>query len=256
MSTHERKDGTLSTEHISGLPEVRQVAMERQEPIPIMGALETALKNPELLRNVDALDKLLAMQERMIADSRRMQFVEAMARLAPQLPVIARNGELKHLDRKYAKGEDVDKAIRPLYSREGFTIQWNTAPGEGGKVRMLAKLSHVGGHHEPFQMDLPPDVGGGKNAVQAIVSSRSYAKRVMTIDMFNLQIEGEDTDGESLKTITGEQALDLKAAIEAVGGNMAVFFKKFSIDKIEDLLKSQLDDALAMVEDKRRAGRK
>lgn len=220
----------------------------------ILGPLEAALKNPELLKNVEALDKLLAMQERLIADQRRIEFVQAMARLAPLLPEIKKHGDLTHLARKYAKYEDVERGIRPLYTAEGFSIAWNTAD-VGGKLKVIGKLSHVGGHFEVYELTVPHDAGGGKNAIQAVISAESYAKRVLTIGMFNLVILDADKDGDQrdMEPIGDEKALDLKSAIESVGGNLGRFCKHFEIEKLSDLPKSRHKEALQMVEDRRKS---
>lgn len=256
-----------ATEHVGGdaflVKQDRQLSVS-SEPRTLLGILEAALNNPQLLANVEAFGKLLDMQERVAKDQRKVEYMAAMARLAPRLPIVDRNGVVKYegkegkagMNRKYGLYEDIDKAIRPLYSEEGFSVSWKTGEGPGGKIRMSGVCSHKSGHSEEAFIDLPHDSSGGKNAIQAIGSTvLGYGRRMLTTMIFNVRIAGIDTDAIDLSPITEDQTRDLEAAISEVKGSMAGFLKKFKIAKIGDLLKSDLDDALQMVEEKRRASR-
>jgi hypothetical protein len=230
-------------------------SLARLAPTP----MDIVAANPNM--DVDKLERLLAMQREITAESRRMAYVEAMTRLAPILPEIDRNGHVTHetkngiVDRRYAKMGDIDRAIRPLYTAEGFSISWKTAVGENGKIRMIGRCSHVGGHAEDFPLDLPHDSSGSKNPVQAVKSTMEYGRRIITIMIFNLRVSDEDTDGNGPPTaITNDEALNLKAALEEVGGDMKAFLAYFEIEKLADLSSDRLKDALQMIADKRKKG--
>ena len=60
-------------------------------------------------------------------------------------------------------------------------------------------------------MPLPPDVGPGRNALQAMGSTLSYAKRYLAEMLFNIVRENEDDDGQAggTRRIGGDQKAQL-----------------------------------------------
>lgn len=211
--------------------------------------------------DVEKLERLLAMKERVLADQRRVAFVEAMSRLAPTMPEIDKNGRVTFegkgdkpgMDRRYARLEDIDRAIRPLYSKEGFSLSWNTQPGENGKIRVIGTLSHSGGHFEQRQLDLPHDSSGAKNPIQAVGSTVSYGKRMITTMFFNLIARDEDTDGNNLNTITDDQVKDLQAAMDELKMNKQRFLLFMGVGAVNDILARDWGKAMNAVEVQRQS---
>lgn len=124
------------------------------------------------------------------------EFNAAFARLVPQMPRLVKRGNIPKNggNIKFCTIEDMDAQIRPLYTAEGFTLSFYSKPTTDGIIR-VAKLRHVAGHSETSEMQLPPDTGPGRNQVQSLGSSMSYADRYLTRGVFNLIMIGEDNDG-------------------------------------------------------------
>lgn len=213
-----------------GLHLVRQEqAVEHRQPTP-MDLMERAIAlGPDA---VAVIERLAALQIQMEDRAAKTEYVAAMARLAPKLPIVERNGRVKYegkdnkpgMDRTYGKYEDIDEAVRPLYTAEGFSVSWKTREGTNGKIRMVGVCSHQMGHFEEFEIDLPHDPSGGKNAIQAIGSTvLGYGRRMLTTMIFNVRIAGVDTDGENLSPITAEQVSHLEKLIKESGTSMAAF---------------------------------
>lgn len=170
----------------------------------------------------------------------------ALATVAPQLKQIGKHGTSHH--GKYARLEDIDRAIRPIISKEGFSLSFDTQP-VGNNIRVICKLSHKEGHEEVKQLDLPIDTSGSKNGAQAVKSTVSYGRRILTQMFFNLIEEGEDTDGEIKAPLTAEQASALNNLIKTKGAPMHRFLKHMKVEKIEDILQRDYQHAFVTLRD-------
>lgn len=165
--------------------------------------------------DVAKLEQLLALQERIQVKDAEIAFNQAFARMQPQLPRIQKNGKIdlgRGKPMSFARYEDIDYAIRPVLTREGFTLSFTSEPTDKG-VLMTAVLAHALGHSRSSKMALPPDAGPGRNALQAIGSSHSYGKRYLTAGILNL-IMGDDDDGNAAGWITEQQADSLLTLIQ------------------------------------------
>ena len=106
----------------------------------------------------DALDKLLALQERWEANQARKLFAEAMHECQQEMPRILRDKENSQTRSRYATLERVQERSQPIYSAHGFSLSYGEADctREGWK-RTVCDVRHVGGHCERYHLDLPLD---------------------------------------------------------------------------------------------------
>src|SRR5262245_60127606 len=75
------------------------------------------------------------------------EFNAAFARLQPTLPRIGKHGVIDMGAKgqmKFARYEDLDAAIRPLYVREGFSLSFISEPSDKGII-LVAVLAHSAG---------------------------------------------------------------------------------------------------------------
>lgn len=209
--------------------------------------------------DVDKLERLLVMKREVEADQRRIAFLAALSRLAPKLPEIDKNGRVVFegkgsapgMDRKYARLEDIDRAIRPLLSEEGFALSFDTQPTETGKIRISCTLSHRDGHSETKQLDLPHDSSGAKNGIQAVGSTVSYGRRMLVKMFFNLIERGEDSDAEPVEEITEDQVRDLQSLIEEVKADKKRFLDFMGVPELSAILSRDYQKAINALETKR-----
>jgi len=206
--------------------------------------------------DVEKLERLLAMHERVLADQRRTAFMAALSRLQERLPQITKAGAILDRDgvmrNRYAKLEDIDAVVRPLCAEEGFAFSYDSEPVATG-IRYSCKLSHRDGHAEIKTLVLPVDQGAGRNAVQSVGSSTSYARRYLLGMHLNLITRDEDDGGAGGSApITADQAAHLRASLAEVGGSEARFLKWASVSTIEELPSSRYEAALRMIEEKKK----
>lgn len=230
----------------------RQSTSVAEGPGALLSAIVGMARDPTV--DVAKLDALLHMQERMEAREAEREFAAAFGRLSADLPRVKKNGTIDlGVDKQsgkargqlpFARWEDIDKVIRPLMAREGFTLSFDSAPraGDGGGLVVTGKLMHRDGHLRTASMPLPLDTGPGRNNLQAQGSTLSYGKRYCAEMLLNIVREGDDDDGKSggTKFITEEQADELRDLSKRAGQQEGYFVQRFfpgseirSFDEIE-----------------------
>jgi hypothetical protein len=220
-------------------------------PSNLLAVIAQAVADPRM--DVEKMSKLLDLQERIMAEQRKTAFFAALARLTPKLPEIVKHGQSHH--GKYARLEDIDRAIRPLIAEEGFAISFDSLTVDG-KVRVICRLSHQEGHFETKQIDLPLDNSGSKNGAQAVISTVSYGRRALTKMFFNLIEAGEDTDGNNLETISAEQVRDLRTLIQDTKSDEKKFLELIAgVEKLEDIQVRDLKRIVNALETKKRVAK-
>jgi hypothetical protein len=150
-------------------PEVPAIS----ETAAIVQMIERAAMNPAV--DIDKMERLLEMQERVMARRAKAAYIDALAAAQSELPIIVERGE-GHGNIRYALWEDINEAIKPILAKHGFALSFKTG-WDGDKISVTGVLAHREGHSEETTMLLPSDTSGSKNAVQAVGSSTSYGKR-------------------------------------------------------------------------------
>ena len=161
----------------------------------LLSVIERVANSPDA--DVDKLERMLAMQERVLERNAQQAFGEAMALMQADLPVIERNGEIAVngvVRSNYAKFEDINKAMLPVMQKHGFAINFSVEQDDQ-YIKIIGTLRHREGHRESTSLKLPADTTGSKNAVQSIGSSVSYGKRYVMCALLNISTTDEDDDG-------------------------------------------------------------
>jgi hypothetical protein len=165
----------------------------------LIQVIERAASNPEI--DVEKMERLLAMQERIMTQNAKMAFNEAMRFAQTEMPKIKRNRENKETHSKYADLEAVTDAAVPIYTRHGFSLSYGTADCPiPGHYRVTGLCAHVGGYERTYQADVPIDNTGpkgtqNKTMTHGFGSTMSYGRRYLICLIFNITLTNEDTDG-------------------------------------------------------------
>lgn len=173
------------------------VAAPRPKP-----ADDTALMFERLAKDasvdVEKLERLIAMQERIIAVNARAEFNAAFADMQGDIPVITERGaiEVSGVVRStYARNEDIQRIVKPILQQHGFSLRFRNEFNDG-KLKVVGILAHRSGHSEQDEFVTLADKSGSKNDIQALGSSRSYGQRYTTISLLNIATCGEDDDAQ------------------------------------------------------------
>lgn len=221
---------------VGGQVPVAAEAEESQENL--LTVIARAVANPAL--DVEKMERLLAMHERITDQQRKTAFADAMSRLQAKLPQINKQGRIivKGVERsRYARIEDIDRAIRPYLAEEGFSFSFDSESTDAKLFKLSCKLSHREGHSETKFLILPLDASEYRSNVQSIGSTVSYGKRQLIKMHLNLIERGEDDDGQGgAKPITAEQAKKLVADAIELKLDHAKFLVYMGAEKIEAIL--------------------
>jgi hypothetical protein len=192
---------------------------------------------------VNKLATLLEMQYRFEERAAKVAFNRDFALAAMEMPRVVKDG-VKDMGDKgaipFAKYETLDAAIKPVETRYGFTRSFRSKPIAGGVV-MVCVLAHCDGHAEDSEMQLPPDPGPGRNALQAIGSSHSYGRRYLTLNMWNIVTVGADDDGNRGGTayVSDREVQIMRDLLDQCGmttpQTRAGFLKVAKVSRLEDI---------------------
>jgi hypothetical protein len=169
--------------------QAKEVVPAVAEGPTLLSVISRAASDPQT--DVEKLERLMAMYERIEAKRAETAFSDALAEMQDELPSIGERGSAAGRY-TYALWEDINAAIKPVLKRHGFALSFRTDFADG--IAVTGVLSHSGGHKIETTIKLPPDTSGNKPAVQAVASSVSYGKRYAAGALLNLTSHGEDDD--------------------------------------------------------------
>lgn len=172
-----------------------QADLEAANPVAMF---ERLARDPSV--DVEKLERLIAMQERIMRHTAKAAFDAAFSEMQNELPIIDERGQIVVngvVRSKYARHEDIQEAVKPILARHGFSINHHNKRSENGKLLVIGVLRHRCGHSEDDEFECAPDASGGKNDIQALGSTREYGRRYTTISLLNIVTRGVDNDGAS-----------------------------------------------------------
>jgi len=197
------------------------IARRMDEPLSALSILNNAIVSgmaPE------ALEKLVALSERMADRAAAQEFAAAMAAFkaaCPPVPrrainqqfAVTRNGA--KVERRYASLEDIESTIRPHMGAAGLAFRWSGAEIVGPLLRVTCTVSHVGGHSEDSTVSLPFDSKAGCSDQQKMGAAMTYAQRYSLVQALGLTSCDGDTDGneDPANTIGEHDAANMEAAL-------------------------------------------
>lgn len=221
----------------------------------ILAIIAQAARDPNV--DIDKMERLLAMQERVQARDSKIAFTTAFADMQPELPIIDRKGRITITDKNdrekviqstaFAKWEDINEAIVPILHRHRFALSFKPGMAPDGRVTVTAILRHVGGHEDEATFTLPHDSSGSKNAVQAIGSSNSYGKRYAACDVLNITTRGQDDDGEEAgapQTVSDTELARLQQLASDAGADLPKFCRYMKVSSLKDLPANRFNEAV------------
>lgn len=266
----------------------KKTALARRQPVlptdtTPMGIMQRMARDPKL--TVEKLERLIALNERLMDRTASSEFTAAYDAMVLELPTISKRGKILNREGKvqshYAKFEDIQRVVKPILKRFGFTLSYRTEWPESTVLEVVGVLTHVGGHSRESRFRSPADASGGKNAIQGLGSANAYGRRYTTIDLLNLVTEGVDDDGKGAgkiepkkpptvppagqeppaahhasagEKITDPQRKRLFAIMKTAGRNhedLKAWLKaRYKLDSTQDILRSQYDEVCKAVEAK------
>lgn len=208
--------------------------------------------NPEC--DVDKLEKLMALYERDEARKAQVSFNSDFAAMQSDITTVSKNSKVDYQTAKgrtfysFASLEDIVDMVRPVLQKHGFAVSFNVNTSNG--VNVQCSLMHKKGHSIETSMQVRADNSGGKNDVQALGSSISYAKRYTLSSLLNIATRDDD-DAQAAaqkdsRVITAGQSKTLEAKFsqltdERQDSFIAWLQDRFKVDSIPEVRASDFN---------------
>lgn len=198
----------------------------------LLTVIARAASDPSV--DIDKMERLLAMQERVLERNAESAFNESMRGAQGEMRQVATDANNPQTRSRYATYAAIDAALRPIYTRHGFSISYGTADAPEGYVRVLAYVSHVGGHTRRYEAAMPSDGKGAKGGdvmtkTHAFGAATSYGMRYLLKMIFNVAVGEYDLDGNEPAQRPEVPADLLNAAREQALKGTAAYHAYFSM---------------------------
>ncbi len=182
------------------LEQMEPAKVEPPQEAGLVPMFERLAKDPAV--DVEKLERLIAMQERIMAHNARAAFNASYSVMQPKIPQIDEKGRILVAGKvrsTYAKLEDIHAVIKPILAAHGFSIRHRTEwPADRpGVIRIVGILSHEQGHAEESAFEAPADKSDYRTDIQSQGSTVSYGRRYTTLDLLNISTRGADNDGST-----------------------------------------------------------
>jgi hypothetical protein len=236
----------VSNQEIVMPPERQQpVAVHQDQEVSMLATISRLALDPRC--DMEKLERLMALQERMEAKSALEAFNASFAEMQCAMPSVVKRTENTHTKKLYADLDDINAMVRPVMAKYGFGVSFKIVNTPAG-VNITGILMHKGGHREETSMLLPLDAGAGRSAVQSVGSTTTYGKRYVMCALLNIT-SGDDKDNDGCKDqvdplVTPAQARQVQALLDKCSEAVHANFEKMYGDPGQ-IHKSALDGVVA-----------
>jgi hypothetical protein len=216
------------------------------DPSPAM-MLAAIIEKGVTPENVNVLEAMVGLYERMEAKSAEKAFNVAFTDLQKKLPEINAtkavpndDGTVRYM---FAPLEEIDAKLRPIALKHGFTYSFGEGASDDMRVVKLCTVAHVAGHSRTNSFACRRSGPPKTSVTQADGSTHSYAKRGALCDAFGIIVKGQDDDARLLgDKISKAEAQDLESRVTLYGVNKDTFLQYAGAVDFESITRNRYDD--------------
>jgi hypothetical protein len=221
------------------------VNLQVQPADPMVSMIERVAMDPNL--PIERLTVLMDMRERQMNKEAEQVFNQSFAAAMAEMPDVKRTGANKHLGVKYSTLDDLIHATRPVLSRHGLSLNWQTGI-DGSNITVTAIVRHAQGHSIETTLSGPRDNGKQMNVLQGGGSTETYLKRYSGFSILGLSSGDEvDDDGQGASnaaTLTADQYIALRDRAAEAGVDEAKICLAAGVSDLHQFPASQFDAAM------------
>jgi hypothetical protein len=229
----------------------------QSETTAVISMLERIARDPSI--PMERLERAWQMRKEIQMEAAEEAFNESMATVQSKMRAVAADANNPQTRSRYASYFALDKAIRPIYSGEGFGLSFDTEDSPApDHIRIVCYVTR-GKFTRKYRVDMPADGKGAKGGdvmtkTHAAGAAMTYGQRYLLKMIFNIAI-GDDRDGNSVTVgaaISEEQIGTLTELIESVGADKAKFLRFFKVEQLAELPAKRFNEAVNMLNAKAR----
>lgn len=239
--------------------EVPNELAERLQPATQLTPIQMAYQLMSNGHDLAAVKEMIAFGKELEADAAKKAFNVAMAEAQAEMMPVATNADNPQTRSKYATYDQLDRALRPIYTRHGFGLSFDEAESpKPDCIRIVCEVTHRAGHTKTFHRDMPADGKGAKGGdvmtkTHAAGAAASYGMRYILRGVFNVAVGEGDNDGNAVEagpTLTEDQIMDLQSLVQEFGADPKKLCQRLKVQYLDDLPQSRLKEAVAMIQAK------
>lgn len=237
--------------------EPRNVMAPVSETAAIVHMIERLARDPSV--DLERMRELMTMRREAVADEAKEAFNNALAVAQSEMRSVVADASNPQTRSKYATYHAVDRALRPVYTKHGLALTFDTGKAdEENYVRVLCTVA-LGRHERSYHIDMPADGKGAKGndvmtKTHAVGSAVTYGRRYLLLMIFNVAIGENDDDGNAACAgdKVNEQQIDtLRSLIVEVAADIPKYCKYMGVVRIEEIPAARFTDAVKALEAKR-----
>jgi hypothetical protein len=216
---------------------------DRPDQSQLLAVIAQAASNPQI--DVTKLERLMDLYERAEKREAEKHFNEAMSGAQSEIRPIAADANNPQTRSKYASYAQLDKALRPIYTKHGFALSFDTAiDAPESYVGVLCYVSHNAGFSRTYRVNMPADGKGAKGGdvmtkTHAVGSAMSYGSRYLLKLIFNVAVGEDDDDGnragDGNEKVNAEQLQNIRDLIERTGSDVERLCKYFGVEALPEI---------------------
>lgn len=182
-----------------GIQPQADLPVAKSDSQAVLSVIERIATDPQA--DINKLEKMLDLQERILNKQAESDFFAAMNKAQTEMTRISTDARNPQTQSRYASYAALDRALRPIYSKHGMSLSFDTAKAEAPQhIKVICYVSHVNGFTKTYSVEMPSDGKGPKgNAVMttthATGAAMSYGMRYLLKMIFNVAVGEDDTDG-------------------------------------------------------------
>ena len=235
------------------------------ETMHMMHMLERLAKNKEV--DVGKMKEIKDLAMAMRAEQSEQEFNVAMAQAQAEMEPVRVDAANKSTNSKYASYAALDRAIRPIYTKHGFTLSFDTEDGAPeGFVRVVCYVT-CRGHTRKHHIDIGNDGKGAKGGdvmtkTHAAGSAMTYGQRYLKKMIFDIAVDRDDDGNASSRKqqlrhesdagfpgdtayITSDQITALRDKCKQVGCAVEKFLHWADVATFEEIRASEFESCMA-----------
>lgn len=242
----------------------RHELAEAGEPEKVSGLVRLAIEKGV---DVEVLERLVALQERVTERDARARYFEALGAFQEECPAIHKSktadiatnsgGSYKY---SFAPLDQIARTIRPFLKKHGLSYSWTTEAGaNAGILEVICVLRHIDGHAESARFPVPTETKAAMSGAQKVGAALTYGQRQSLVSVLGLTTTSDDVDGAEADDADGElvtpaQIDALSKRIDEVGADFHRFLTFMRVGALKEIPQRDFQKAMRALEMKRKPG--
>lgn len=210
----------------------------------------------------EGLEKLVAMQERLIDRAAAAACGAALRAFKSECPQIPKSEQIEVKERsgtgvaytyRFAPLDAIAKVIDPLLFKHGLSYTWDSEVDDKGRLVCTCIVRHEGGGEVRASFTCALSGSPTMSDAQKAGGTLTFARRYSLVQVLGLTMTDPDDDAAPdapSDPITKDQALTLHTLLKDTASNIPAFLKIFRVSSLEEIKATDYARAIGMVREK------